>query len=194
MSESAIAAAITFLLSNFSLTFLVVALVFALANLALRPKPHTGAHMTNVFLRWYLFWAIGVSLIYNAVMHIAFGGVAAAFIGWPDSPFQAEVGFASLGFGVVAIIAAFGSPGMRIAAVLGPAIFLLGDAGGHIRQMMLTGDYAPGNAGITFWLDIGIPAIGLLLLWFQHREANVAAAVAAISSEIVAERAPQPQA
>ena len=171
MSESAIAAAITFLLSNFSLTFLVVALVFALANLALGPRPRTGAHVTDIFLRWYLFWAIGVTSIYNAVMHIAFGGMAARFIGWPDSPFQAEVGFASLGFGLVAVIAAFGSPGMRIAAVLGPAIFLLGDAGGHIRQMMLTGDYAPGNADITFWLDIGIPAIGLLLLWFQHRQA-----------------------
>lgn len=194
--QGVIADIIRYALSNFTVTFSVIALVFALVNLAVRPKPHSGAVITDIFLRWYLFWVIGISSIYNAVMHIAFGEMAAAFIGWPDSPFQAEVGFASLGFGIVGVIAAWGSPGMRIAAVLAPAIFLLGDAGGHIRQMMETGDFAPGNAGPVFWTDILIPVVGFLLLWFQHREANTAVAV--ISAEIVeAETAtlppPQPQ-
>lgn len=194
--QGEVAEFIRYALSNFTITFSVIGLLFALGNLALRPKPHSGAVITNIFLRWYLFWVLGVSLIYNAVMHVEFGQVAAEFIGWPDSPFQAEVGFASLGFGVVALIAAWGSPGMRIAAVLGPAIFLLGDAAGHVRQMMLTGDYAPGNAGATFWTDILIPVVGLLLLWFQHREANTAVSV--ISKEIVAVETagvaePQPQ-
>lgn len=189
--QGEIAELIRYALSNFTVTFSVIALIFALINLAIRPKPHTGAVITDIFLRWYLFWAVGVSSIYNAMMHVEFGQMAAAFIGWPDSPFQAEVGFASLGFGVVAIIAAWGSPGMRIAAVLGPAIFLLGDAAGHIRQMILADNFAPGNAGPVFWTDILIPVAGFLLLWFQHREANTAAAV--ISAEIVAvEAAPEP--
>lgn len=50
---------------------------------------------------YFLLFSIGFSYLYNFVMHTFFGELAAGFIGWQDSPFQAEVGFASLGFAVV---------------------------------------------------------------------------------------------
>jgi hypothetical protein len=52
---------------------------------------------------------------------------------------------------------------------VGPALFLLGAAGGHIYQMISAGNFAPGNAGIIFYTDILIPALGFLLLGLQHR-------------------------
>ena len=58
---------------------------------------------------------------------------------------------------------------LRLAAVVGPAVFLLGAAGGHIYQMVTAGNFAPGNAGIIFYTDIIVPALGFLLLWLQHR-------------------------
>ena len=73
--------------------------------------------------------------------------MTARFIGWADSPFQAEVGFASLGFAVVGFLAFRGSFDLRLAAVVGPALFLLGAAGGHLYQMVAAGNFAPGNAG-----------------------------------------------
>jgi hypothetical protein len=85
-------------------------------------------------------------------MHTIFGEMTARFIGWQPSPFQAEVGFASLGF-----------------AVVGPALFLLCAAGGHLYQMIAAGNFAPGNAGVIFYTDILIPLIGFALLWLQHR-------------------------
>ena len=175
MQDTTVTAAITFALSNFTLTFLVVGLVFAVVNLAVRPKPHAGATIVNVFFRWYLFWPVGVAYLYNFVMHVFYGDVAARFIGWAESPFQAEVGFASLGFAAVALMAAFGSAGLRVGAVVGPSLFTLGAAAGHVYQMVTAGNFAPGNAGVIFWTDIIIPAIGFLLLWFQHREARAAA-------------------
>jgi hypothetical protein len=54
--------------------------------------------------------------------------------------------------------------------VVGPSLFLLGAAGGHIHQMITARNFAPGNAGIIFWTDILIPAIGLTLLYLQSRE------------------------
>ena len=42
------------------------------------------------------------------------------------------MGFASLGFSVVGFLAFRGSFGLRVAAVVGPAMFLWGAAGGHV--------------------------------------------------------------
>ena len=108
--------------------------------------------------------------LYNAVFHIFFGALAAHFIGWADSPFQFEVGTASLGFAVVGFLAAFASFDLRLAAIIGSGIFMLGAAGGHVYQMITAHNFAPGNAGIIFWSDILLPLIGFGLLWLQRRK------------------------
>jgi hypothetical protein len=113
-----------------------------------------------------------VGSLYNFVAHVFFGDTAARFIGWEPSPFQAEVGMASLGYAVVAILAFRGGFGLRVAAVVGPGIFLLGAAGGHVYQMIVAHNFAPGNAGVIFYTGIAIPIIGLVLLWLQHRSGH----------------------
>jgi len=162
-------AAITFVLSNFTLTFLVIGLVFSFVAIARAPKPVSAAVVVEKLMAWYVFFAIGVTYLYNFVMHVFFGKMAAAFIGWADSPFQFEVGTASLGFAVVGFIAAFASFDLRLAAILGPSIFTLGAAVGHVRQMVEAHNFAPGNAGIIFWTDILIPLFGFVLLLLQWR-------------------------
>jgi small-conductance mechanosensitive channel len=52
-----------------------------------------------------MLFAIGLSNLVNFVFHVLFGDTAAKFIGWEQSPFQAEVGFASLGIGIAGVIA-----------------------------------------------------------------------------------------
>jgi hypothetical protein len=121
---------IRFVLSNYSLTFFVLGLVCAAIALAARRSP-----MSEALLGYYCLMAIGVCNLYNFVMHVFFAPLSAHFIGWPNSPFQYEVGFASLGFGVVGLLAFRKDFGLRLAAVLGPACFLWGAAGGHTYQM-----------------------------------------------------------
>jgi len=48
------------------------------------------------------------------------GELAASFIGWADSPFQAEVGYASLGFAAIGFLAFKNNCMVRFAAILGP--------------------------------------------------------------------------
>ncbi len=160
---------IRFILSNFTLTFLVIGLLFSLVAIVRAPKPVTAAVVIEKLISWHVFWAIGVCFFYNFVMHSIFGKTAAAFIGWADSPFQFEVGTASLGFSVVGFLAAFRSFDLRLAAIVGPALFALGAAAGHIYQMVTEHNFAPGNAGVIFYLDILIPLFGFLLLWLAHR-------------------------
>jgi Family of unknown function (DUF6790) len=161
--------AIRFVLSNFTLTFFVVGLVASLVSLLRAPKPWTLAVVVEALFFYFLMFSVGFGFLYNFVMHTFFGEVAARFIGWADSPFQAEVGFASLGFAVVGFLACWRSFDLRLAAVVGPALFLLGAAGGHIYQIIAAGNFAPGNAGVILYTDILIPAVGFIFLWLQHR-------------------------
>jgi hypothetical protein len=163
---------IKFALSNFSLTFLAIAFICALISLINKPKPLGKKIVIEAFFSYYLLVGMGLSYIYNFVCHVFFQEMSAAFIGWANSPFQLEVGFASLGFGVIGLIAFRANLGFRAAAVIGPAMFSWGAAAGHIYQMIKAHNFAPGNAGIIFWGDILFPIIGFVLLYQQYKLAK----------------------
>ncbi len=129
----------------------------------------SGAASIEYFFSWFIFFSIGVSYFYNGIMHTVFAEVSAQFIGWPNSPFQQEVGFASFGFALIGFIAFKGSWQTRLCAVAGPACFLLGAAGGHVYQMITAGNFAPGNAGVVFYMDILLPIIGFVLLFLSKQ-------------------------
>ncbi|MFG1351591.1 DUF6790 family protein [Xanthobacter autotrophicus] len=169
MPADLIRATIAFVMSNYSLSFFALGLVVSIVAIARSGSSIDRALVVEKLLAWYVFFSIGVDNFYNFIMHVFFGKLSAAFIGWADSPFQFEVGTASLGFAAVGLLAAFRSYDLRLAAVLGPSIFTLGAAAGHINQMITAHNFAPGNAGIIFWTDIFIPLFGFALLWLSRR-------------------------
>lgn len=169
-----IAETIKFLISNYLLTLFVIGLLVALAAMARSARPLTTAIAVEKLLAWHVFFVVGVGYLVNFIFHGFFGRMAAAFIGWEDSPFQFEVATASLGFSLVGFIAAFRSFDLRLAAILGPSIFLLGAAAGHIYQMITAHNFAPGNAGAIFYMDLFLPLFGYVLLWLAWRNGGAA--------------------
>jgi hypothetical protein len=166
---------IAFVLGNFTLTFFVVGLVTAAVSLASKRKPVEPLAVREALLAHFVLFSIGTSFLYNFVFHVFFGKLAASLIGWADSPFQLEVGFASLGFAVVGFLAFRDNPGLRLAAIVGPAAFLWGAAAGHVYQMVTAHNFAPGNAGVIFYTDIVIPLIGFALLWLRYESRDAIA-------------------
>jgi hypothetical protein len=161
--------AIAFILGNFTLTFFVVGLIASGTALVRHDGPRTAAVTLEALFAYFLLFSIGFAYVYNFIMHVFFHEMTASLIGWADSPFQLEVGFASLGFGIVGLLAFKGSFGLRTAAILGPSCFLLGAAGVHVYDIVTAGNFAPGNAGVILYSDIGVPVLGLVMLWLQHR-------------------------
>jgi hypothetical protein len=159
-----IAYAIGFVLRNLPALLFVVALVIA----ATRRGHETTAER---FLSWILLLPIGVTGLWAGAFHIFLPRTAAALIGWEVSPFQFEVGMADLAIGVTACIAFWRDLSFKGAAVSAASIFLLGDAVGHVKQMLIAGNFAAGNAGVPFYMDIICPllTIGLLLAAGQRR-------------------------
>jgi hypothetical protein len=100
---------IRFLMENFTLTLFVLGLIAAACSLLPKPRPWTLPVVAEAVLSYFILFSIAISFLYNFVAHVFFGEAVARFIGWADSPFQREVGFASLGFAVIGLLAFRGS-------------------------------------------------------------------------------------
>jgi hypothetical protein len=155
--NSVIAELIAFVLRNLPAFLFVLALALA----ALRRDHHSSAER---FLAWLLLLPIGVSGLWAGLFHVFFPTVAAGLIGWHVSPYQFEVGMADLAIGVTAMVSFWRDLSFKAAAVCAASIFLLGDAVGHVREMLVAGNFAPGNAGVPFYMDVICPVLAIALL------------------------------
>lgn len=164
---------VIFIVGNFTITLLVIGFLCSFVDLSLKQKPLHKRQVIESLFSYLLLFGIGLTFLCNFVFHVFFADMAASVIGWENSPFQYEVGYASLGFAVIGIIAFKQNLSFRAAAVIGPSIFLWGAAGGHIYQMITAHNYAPGNAGVIFWTDIILPIIAFVLLYQQYKQEKV---------------------
>jgi hypothetical protein len=169
MEDSEFSSALIFFIGNYFVTFFIIGLIAAGVSLVNKPKPLRISDVSEAFLSYYLLFAIGINNLINFVFHVFFGDIAAKFIGWQNSPFQAEVGFASLGVGIAGVIAFKASFPFRFATLIPPAAFSWGAAGGHIYQMIVAHNFSPGNVGLVLPIDILMPFIGFAFLWLSYK-------------------------
>jgi hypothetical protein len=155
----------------FSVVMLVTALVSAELSAAFqRGKPGNG--FVEELFRWVLLLSVGVQGVYTFVLHVFFPAYSATNIGWAVSPFQFEVGIADLTVGVLGIIAFWSNFSFRVAAAIAAIVWYGGDAIGHVRQMIVAQNYAPGNAGPWFWTDVLVPIVLVactIIIWRQQK-------------------------
>jgi Family of unknown function (DUF6790) len=156
-------------LRNSTVVLLVVGVIAAAIAVARKPDGFTFANVAEELLAYFVLCSVGLNYLYNFVLHAFYGEMVARFIGWADSPFQLEVAYASLGFAAVGFFAFKNTLAVRFAAILGPAMFEWGAAGGHIYQIMTAHNFAPGNAGAILYTDIFLPVIGFALLWLKWK-------------------------
>ncbi len=144
-----------FILSNFPLCMCILSLLIALTS---------HSKFNQRFFACLLFFAVGFGGIWGFIMHAFFDSIASNNIGWKANPFEFEVALANLALGVAGIIASFANWSYRAAVVTVTTVFLWGAATGHIYQIIISGNFNPGNAGPILWTDILIPLLMLILL------------------------------
>jgi len=155
------------LLSDFNVVMLVAAVLLAVL-IYWKRGAQQGNSFANQFLGWLLLLPVGLQGIYTFVIHVFFPEESAENIGWAVSPFQYEVGIADLTVGVLGVLAFWGNFSFRLAAAIAAIVWYWGDAIGHVRQMVVANNYAPGNAGPWFWTDVIVPmllVVCLILVW-----------------------------
>ncbi|MFG1302425.1 DUF6790 family protein [Xanthobacter sp. V3C-3] len=155
-----IADAIHLVLTNVPVLLFVLALVFASLSRSGAPAEH--------YLSWILLLSVGFQGIWAGTTHVFLPQTAAAFIGWQPSPFQYEIGIADLALGIVAVVSFWQSRDFKAAVVLITCLTYVGLAIGHVRQVLTTGDHAPGNFGMLLILTVLVPVV-MIALWWQGR-------------------------
>lgn len=156
--------------------FLAASLIGACIHLFTQKRPRTKERVVEVFLLWILFVSIGLQGLLGFAGHAFIPDQIAKSIGWaPGSPFQFEVAIADLSYGVLGVLCIWLRGNFWFATGIGAAILYLGDAYGHLVQMLRYNNYAPNNSGLFLVCEIlmGLILVGLLIVWrLWSREAQ----------------------
>jgi len=175
---------------DFAYIWLILGIIGALVSLAVQlysKRALTIKKIVKTFLLSFLVITVGFSSLWAFIGHTFFANQVAAYIGWaPGSPFQQEVAFANLAFGVLGILCLWIRGNFWTATVIGISVFLLGAAIGHISNMFSTANYAPGNAGAVLVLDILVPVLlmGLLVAYKVLQDRDVRSAIKSLERSL----------
>jgi hypothetical protein len=148
----------------------VLALVLGAVQLYRDSEPRTGQRVAETFLRWLLVVVVGVASVLTFVGDAFFADKMAASLGWPaGNPFQTLAAVANLSIGVLGILCYWKRGDFWLATVIAFSVWWPGAAFVHIKDIVVSGNYAPNNAGITVYMDILVPLILIALLTYSDR-------------------------
>src|SRR5271170_8087674 len=156
----------------FNVFFAVVAVIAASIHLACSPRRRSGgAAIAGTYLIYLLFIYVGLMGLLTAYAHVFRSAQTSASIGWAPSPFEYEVGMADLTVGVLGVLCLWLRGNFWLATAVANAVWLLGDAVGHLRQIMFHNNHAANNSGIFLVAELITPVV-ILFLALYHRQAT----------------------
>ena len=148
----------------------VLALVIGAVHLSRDKQSRTRARVAETFLLWLLVMNVGVASVLTFMGDAFFADKMATSLGWPaGNPFQSLVAVANLSVGVLGILCYWIRANFWVATVIAFSVWWLGAAAVHIRDIVVSANYAPNNSGVTVYMDILVPVILVALLTYGKR-------------------------
>jgi 4-amino-4-deoxy-L-arabinose transferase-like glycosyltransferase len=124
----------------------ILPLIIAVVHLSLDKSSQSRERKLELFLLYLFGVGVAGSGIGGFFGHYFISDSVAESIGWPTgNPFQLEVGFANLAVGILGIVAMGRRDGFREATVIAVTVFGVGATIVHARDIIETGNLAPGN-------------------------------------------------
>jgi hypothetical protein len=157
----------------FNLFFALLAVVAASIHLLFSSQRRSSAHaIAATYLIYFLFFYVGVMGVFTAYAHVFRPMQTSASIGWATSPYEYEVGMADLTVGVLGVLCLWFRGNFWLATAIANAVWLLGDAIGHLREVTLHNNHAANNSGIFLYAEIITPLLILFLALYNHRTSS----------------------
>lgn len=152
-------------------TLLLILAALTAAGIIIRKNRTGAAGIIDTIISCMMFFNVGIGGLYAFAGHAFMADRVAAMIGWPaGSPFQFEVAVANLAFGLLGLMCLRFRDGFRLATAAGYAVFMLGAAAGHVREIVQKENYSEYNAGaLLFAADVFIPLTLLVLVIARGR-------------------------
>jgi hypothetical protein len=102
--------------------------------------------------------------------HILYADQVATSIGWPvNSGFQMELGFASIGIGIVGFLG-FWNKAYWLPLIIMKTIFMWDAGYTHFLHMVQHNNFAPSNTGIILYWDFLFPIFMIVLNSLYRRQ------------------------
>jgi len=113
-----------------------------------------------------IVYMIGWAGIGAGIAHIFFGERISESIGFQHNPYEFEVGVCDLSLGIVGLMAPYYLPEFWLAVILLSSFFRIGCGIGHIREIILSKNYAINNTSILF-INFFVPGflLGAYFIW-----------------------------
>jgi hypothetical protein len=145
--------------------FIAIAVVGAAIHLVARRASLDRARVVEILLAWSLAVLIGLNGLVGAFFHVFFPDFTARLIGWPTgSPFQFENAMGDLAMGVLGVLCIWIRGRFWLATVIASSIQLIGDAYGHVYQLVVYNNHAQENVGAILYSDFLFPVAIIVLL------------------------------
>src|SRR5215203_5735124 len=124
----------------------ILPIIIAIGQVGLDKGSRSRERKIETFLLYLFGIGVAGSGIGGFFGHFFISDLVAESIGWPTgNPFQLEVGFANLAVGILGIVAMGRRDGFREATVIAVTVFGVGATIVHARDIIETGNLAPGN-------------------------------------------------
>jgi hypothetical protein len=144
----------------FWLIGIIVGIITAIINPTIRT---VQAIATNL-----LFYQLVITLTLTGVQgflgHVFKSDMVAEYIGWEKgSPFQKELGYAELGYGIAGVMCIWMGKDFWLATIIITSPLFIGAAVVHLKEMKKSKNFKPGNS-IILLPDLIIP-LSLIVLY-----------------------------
>ncbi len=157
-----------------SIIFFIIGLIVAFIQLAVSKSFANKSRRYEVILLYYIVFVIGINGILDFFAHTVYAVQTAESIGWPpNNPFQTEVAFANLSYGVAGILCIWLREKFWLATIITSGVFLFSAGIGHIYQMINNHNFSVNNSGAILYTDLLTPVIGLILYRLYTKNFNV---------------------
>ena len=154
----------------FQIIFIILAVLAASIHLAVSPASRSSKPaIARTYLLYLLVIYVGFMGILTAYAHVFRPIQTSASIGWSTSPYEYEVGMADLTVGVLGILCLWFRENFWLATAIANAVWLLGDAVGHIHQIAANNNHAANNSGIFLIAEILAPIVIFLLALYNRK-------------------------
>ncbi len=158
---------------NVYLQIVVTIISIAVHLLSTRNKEHRESTVEIIAI--YTFGLAGwFSIMSGLFGHIIYADQVAAGIGWPlNSGFQMELGFASIGIGLIGFLS-FWVRSFWLPFIIAKTSFMWGAGLTHIHHMIQLGNFSPSNTGAIVYWDFLLPIflISLYILYQRGQKNN----------------------
>jgi uncharacterized membrane protein YphA (DoxX/SURF4 family) len=127
--------------------------------------------LVDLVLLYVLVLGVGVGSLYGFVGHYFMSDAVAVSVGWATgSPFQRELAFYHLGFGISGVLALWLRDDFWLAVGLTCSIFLYGAGWVHLTDYLAHGNAAPNNWGFgVVFGNVVLPTVMLSFLVVRAR-------------------------